>query len=845
VDAPLHLRYCRPDTPFFDAPAADPTATGYLDECPAPADGWQVTGNRDWTSLTPPDAELPAQGWKVHVSTVPDDASEALARTWDYCVGRGVPFKFLRSRDVLVQRSSKYGDRSASGKFITLYPRDEDELASVLDELGERLDGLRGPYILSDLRWGAGPLYVRYGGFKSITRRNDSGAVEYLITDPHGRLVEDRRGPSFRPPEWVTIPECLHPAIVERSAGRLTDFPYKVTRALHFSNGGGVYRATDTRTGREVLLREARPLAGLDGRGDDSLTRLERERWALSELAGVRGVPELLDYRRGNEHYFLVRDYVEGAPLSRECLRRNPLLRGDSSPEAVEEFTRWALHVLAQVTEAVREMHDRGVVFGDLHPGNVLVDESGTVTLIDFETATTTAQDAPQAIGAVGFTAPSGYIGAAVDRYALGVLRLAVFLPFGATLTWGLDKLDTVLELVRSTFPVGDGFENEVRVDLGPAPHEGPTILRPDPDAPARTGAPGPAEWVQGLVDGVLRYADLTRDDRLYPGDAEQFFRPEGGVDLATGAAGVVWSLTRAGVQVPATHLDWLEAAADRVLGSPHPVAPGCYDGLSGIALSLAAAGRPDRVADLMARVDTTPVDDVGTGLHGGLAGIGLVHLALDRPDAAEALAAATAIGTVLAERTDTPRAPGQERPGLLRGATGAALFWLRLFERTADEDHLDRAEAALRADLRAFGWAQAGDDTEDVFARLPFLAHGVAGAGMVLHDLLRHRRPADLVAARDRVLEVVSSAFAVQAGLFNGAAGLLLALTHLDDPTDGDARVARLRAALERQVVDASGVPVMLGREALRLSTDLSTGSAGVVLACRGATLPFFGGTP
>jgi hypothetical protein len=31
--------------------------------------------------------------------------------------------------------------------------------------LGELLYGQPGPYILSDLRWGSGPLYVRYGGF--------------------------------------------------------------------------------------------------------------------------------------------------------------------------------------------------------------------------------------------------------------------------------------------------------------------------------------------------------------------------------------------------------------------------------------------------------------------------------------------------------------------------------------------------------------------------------------------------------------------------------------------------------------------------------------------------------
>ncbi|MFD2122422.1 hypothetical protein ACFSNO_27530 [Streptomyces cirratus] len=62
---------------------------------------------------------------------------------------------------------------------------------------------------------------------------------------------------------------------------------FRATRALHFSNGGGVYVATDTRTGGSVLLKEARPLAGLDEDGADAVARLEREHWALEQLSGL------------------------------------------------------------------------------------------------------------------------------------------------------------------------------------------------------------------------------------------------------------------------------------------------------------------------------------------------------------------------------------------------------------------------------------------------------------------------------------------------------------------------------------------------------------------------------
>jgi len=847
VNVLRYLRYCQPGTPFFDAPPQRfDDGQQYRNRRPALPDNWQESCNDEWWSLTPPEAELPGQGWKVHVSATLDNAERVLAVVWDFCVKNGFPFKFIRSRDVLSRRNSKYGDRSASGKFVAIYPADEAQLEHILRELDALLTGEQGPYILSDLRWANGPLYVRYGGFRLMTRRDEAGALVYLIEDPDGQLVPDRRGPSFRPPEWAPLPACLAEALVARNAGRLADFPYRATQALHFSNGGGVYRATDTRTGGDVLLREARPLAGLDGTGSDALTRLERERWALEQLEGVPGIPRLLDYRLGNEHYFLVRDYVDGAPLSVESARRNPMLQGRTSVDEMAVFAEWALRVLAQVEQTVDAMHERGVVFGDLHPGNILVDPSGAVSFIDFETASRSIDLATQAMGAVGFSAPLGYAGEAVDRYALGCLRLAVFVPLAASLIWGPDKLDQILRLVTSTFPVPADFEADVRRDLGPAPHVG-SLLGVGGPATRSWVAPTDTDWPlrrQDTIDGILALADLDRTDRLYPGDAEQFFTPEGGIDLATGAAGVIWALTEAGVEVPVTHVDWLLAAVDRVT-CPQP---GFYDGLSGVSYAVARTGRTVEAAKLLDRVDASSAKDLGLSLHSGLAGIGLARLQLAKlNDDRASLDAALSIGVMIQERTAAVGA-ARVQPGLLHGAAGVALFWLRLFEQTADEAHLDRAEAGLRADLAAFRWRPDDEFGDQYLARVPFLSSGCGGTGMVLHDLVRYRPVADLVDARDGIRQAAASCFTLQAGLFHGRAGAIVALLHMNDgPAGVEGALRRHVDQVGLQHVVFGGRPALLGRDALRLSTDLSTGASGVLLALDGAlishraTLPFF----
>jgi len=87
---------------------------------------------------------LPSQGWKIHVSSCLEDVDTTLAAVWEYCVPRGLAFKFLRSEAVLVMMNSKAAFRGSSGKLVTIYPADESQLELVLKELDELLTGVPG-----------------------------------------------------------------------------------------------------------------------------------------------------------------------------------------------------------------------------------------------------------------------------------------------------------------------------------------------------------------------------------------------------------------------------------------------------------------------------------------------------------------------------------------------------------------------------------------------------------------------------------------------------------------------------------------------------------------------------
>ncbi len=469
-------QYCLANQTFYDSPQQrDAQAMYSISLRPLPR-GWRRACQGDWLVNVPPGPPPPAQGWKIHVSTCLDDSDEVITRVWDYCVPRAVSFKFVGSRMAVLMRNAKYASRSASGKAVTIYPADEADCERILRDLDAELSGSQGPYILSDLRYGAGPLYVRYGGFTERFCLDSRGQLVSAIENPAGVLVPDPRSHVFRMPEWVKLPEFLAPHLVARNSVSMTGMEYDLIGALHFSNGGGVYTANHKRTGELVILKEARPYAGLAADGSDAVTRLRRERDALLRLSGLGIAPEVRGTFQVGEHHFLAEEFIPGQTLNSCFVERHPLGSPAPDPAAAEEYTAWAVRICAKVERAAAAVHEHGIVLSDLHMFNVMVRPDETVAFIDFEAASDVSQGRSRTVGNPGFAAPRGRTGAGVDAYSLACLRLAMFLPLTTLFPLDGGKPAQLAAEIARLFPVpGEFLDEAVReISGGPSGQAGP-----------------------------------------------------------------------------------------------------------------------------------------------------------------------------------------------------------------------------------------------------------------------------------------------------------------------------------------------------------------------------------
>jgi tRNA A-37 threonylcarbamoyl transferase component Bud32 len=858
-------QYCLTDPIFYDSPRQhDPRTHLPISGRPLP-NGWSRACQGDWIINIPPGPPMPEQGWKIHVSTCLDNSDEVITRVWQYCVPRGISFKFLGSRLAVLMRNAKYASRSASGKAVTIYPADEAACERILGELDMELAGAAGPYILSDLRYGAGPLYVRYGSFVERFCLDSRGEMAPAIENQAGDLVPDLRSPVFTTPEWVRLPEFLAPHLAARNSVAMTDLEYDLTGALHFSNGGGVYTATDKRTAERVILKEARPHAGLAADESDAVTRLHREYDVLLRLSGLGVAPEARGFFQVGEHHFLAEEFIPGRTLNSFFAERYPLSGRVPDPVETKAYTEWALRICGDVERAAAAMHERGVVFNDLHMFNIIVRPDDTVAFIDFEAASDISEGRVRTVGNPGFAAPRDRAGFDVDAYSLACLRLAMFMPLTTLFALDRDKAAQLAVVIAGLFPVpGHFLDQAVREITRATVRPAADVTRPDA-APGAAGAAacdpgGRARWdrlAADMVGAIRASATPDRADRLFPGDIDQLRFPGGGLGLAHGAAGVLYALTEAvGVRVP-EYEEWL---VTRVAEPPKGMRLGLYDGLAGAAYTLARLGRPDAAAQAALSCLGENWDRLGHSLYGGLSGFALAMISVgDRVGEPRLVDAAIRAAQIVA--APYAAAGGAVGPGtaagspgavgLLHGASGKALLFIRLYERTGDPAYLDAAEGAIAVDLgRCVTDGNGALQVDDGWRTLPYLARGSVGIGMVIDQFTAHRRNEAFADAARAIRLAASSGFYAQAGLFNGRAGMIAYLSGARGGSEQDAAGRDVDAQVDRlawHAVRYAGGLAFPGDMLLRLSMDLGTGTAGVLLgtaaalAPGGAALPFF----
>ena len=169
--------------------------------------------------------------------------------------------------------------------------------------------------------------------------------------------------------------------------------PYEILAPLGAGGMGEVYRARDTRLGREVAVKVLPASFAADG---DRLRRFEQE----ARAAGMLNHPNILAVYDVGTH--------EGSPYV-----VTELLEGETLRESGAVSQRKALEYAEQIARGLAAAHEKGITHRDLKPENVFVTRDERVKILDFGLAQLTPVEEllSQAPTTPGATQPGAVLG--------------------------------------------------------------------------------------------------------------------------------------------------------------------------------------------------------------------------------------------------------------------------------------------------------------------------------------------------------------------------------------------------------------------------------------------------
>ncbi len=386
-----------------------------VDYLPVAPDGttWRYSRESSSGDLT--------QGWKLHLSANILTACEIMGRVAPYLQRSGALFKGPASlQDLARINCGLTHGYSQIGKFITVYPRSDNEAFALARKLHQVTRGLSAPAIPFDLQFRPGScVYYRYGAFERLEMETPDGGRVPAIRHPAGHLVPDRREAGAAKPGWVSDPFIVGRAPRKaKSADSPLLTSFRAFRALSQRGKGGVYQAIDINGGapRFCLLKEGRRGGEVNWDGRDGHWRVRNEERVLYSLreAGI-DAPAIRASFEVEGNFYLVTEFLDGENLQASLIKRSRRL-------PIAQAVRRGI----QICDLVSKIHAAGWVWRDCKPSNLILMNNGELRPIDFEGACLIADPDPWPWNTTEFS-PSGSLEICPERsrvpedlYAIG-----------------------------------------------------------------------------------------------------------------------------------------------------------------------------------------------------------------------------------------------------------------------------------------------------------------------------------------------------------------------------------------------------------------------------------------
>lgn len=331
--------------------------------------------NSNFTYVFSTNKSIPYQGWKIHISATLDNYQIILDSVTTICLTNDTPFKFINSIEKLFFIFSKKTSQTEIGKFITIYPENDQTFLYLLDVLYQELKYESGIQIMTDQNYKQSQvIFYRYGLMNASVKNGQRPC----LFDNNGVAYPDLPGAYYSCPEFVTeyFPE-------KTNTSTILNERYDMKSILYQTGAGNIYIAIDITNSQKVIIKEARKYVYAT-RDITSIELLKNEAKIIKKLSGSV-TPNYIDdfYLEGN--YYLVEEFIEGKTLNALKTDFNLLLK--RTPSEITTFNNKLQQIISKLFKSLEYIHNHGVIVDDISCSNIILTSENKVYFIDFETA--------------------------------------------------------------------------------------------------------------------------------------------------------------------------------------------------------------------------------------------------------------------------------------------------------------------------------------------------------------------------------------------------------------------------------------------------------------------------
>ncbi|WGN90296.1 lanthionine synthetase LanC family protein [Ligilactobacillus faecis] len=812
---------------------------------------WVVYVDKYWHNVINKKNFSIKQGWKIHITADIDDAQKMLEEISEFLIKKEISFKFVTSKQELWRKNSKQGDKSAVGKFITVYPQNEESFCILLNELKSITDSYKkGTYILNDCCWQESNVFFRYGGFI----RNEqiiNGKNVLVIEDDEGNYIEDKRTPYYSVPSFISEPNYVK---------KFNTFPdskefekiknLNINEVIHFSNSGGVYKFEDRK--KSYILKEGRFKSGLDGLGKDGFKRNKNEYRNLLLLKKVPNVIDVYSYFESWRNSYFIEEYFAGETLRKFVASNYPLLIEDDASDYL-----YLVEIVAKkLFSTLEDIHSNGIGIGDLSINNIMIskeDEDIVIKIIDLENSQLISTKYEHTLVTPGFFAKN--ISSIVEADWFSYIRIIryMLLPINFVQDFVKDIVTVQNEIIEEKFGrnVKDILQILDNVQLKkihsdyklPYQVEGLSVVQEKIDFQDI------GKYISSLELGLNN--TMLRNNTLdINGDIPQLHNEWDRYNVSNGLFGALLVINR----VSKLNKGALNSKIEVIIENLYTIRDtrlGLLDGVAGVVTALLEMGYCDYAENLL---NLYTVDSVRTykediSLETGLAGIGLFLLGLYRVNKdTKDYTLCLEIQKLIIDKIKNMSKSDEVDVSLFQGLSGPLLFLVLL----RNELHpTDRQDIFLEKLLVMILDQIQFDDTmrsafilnkEKKYDRIvPYLKNGVIGLGLVLLKIDEQKIFSRSISQRlkdilNHMLKIIRVTFSFDAGLYEGQLGIILFEYCYNHRYNVDSNyTVKLLQNLKLHLLYKNNELHVTGKYGLRCSQDIATGAAGALSVLEG----------